>query len=359
MNAGSKLRLFVGTRRGLFVARTDLSRTAWQLEEPQLVGREVYHVMHDERRSRVWATTWHSVWGAHVHYSEDLGRTWSVLDTVPHHEDSRGVRAVWCVTAERARARLYAGIEPAGLFVSEDEGATWAASSLNAHPTSERWQPAGGSLALHSIVTDPEVPARLWCAVSSGGVYRSDDDGATWQPKNRGTRAEFLPQTRPETGQCVHKLIVHPARSNRLYQQNHCGTYRSDDGGDSWIEITEGLPSDFGYVLATDVRDPDCLYVVPEDSSDMRTTAAGRLRVYRTRDAGASWTALTRGLPQQNAYVSLLRESMTNDTLDPPGIYFGTSGGHVFASAHAGENWGLVAGYLPRVLSICAVVTAD
>jgi photosystem II stability/assembly factor-like uncharacterized protein len=358
MSGVTKVRLCVGTKRGLFVARTDMTRSAWQLEEPQLVGREVYHIAQDAGRGRIWATTRHAVWGAHLHYSEDWGRTWEIVSEAPHHEDGRGVHAIWCVTPT-AGGRLYAGIEPAGLFYSDDGGGTWHGSSLNARAAADGWQPAGGSLALHSIVTDAVEPGRMWCAVSAGGVYRSDDGGETWQAKNRGTRAEFLPQTRPESGQCVHKLIAHPARSNRLYQQSHCGTYRSDDGGDSWVEITEGLPSDFGYVLATDVRDANCLYVVPEESSHLRTTANGRLRVYRTRDGGGSWTALTRGLPQQNVYVSLLREAMTNDTLEPPGVYFGTSSGHVFASAFAGENWGLVASYLPRVLSLCAVVTTE
>jgi photosystem II stability/assembly factor-like uncharacterized protein len=228
------------------------------------------------------------VWGAHLHHSDDLGRTWEVLPATPHHDDERGVHAVWCLAgAAESTSRLYAGIEPAGLFVSEDDGQSWRGSSLNAHPTVDRWQPAGGSLALHSIVTHADVPGRIWCAVSAGGVYRSDDGGATWQPKNRGTRAAFLPQQRPEAGQCVHRLIVHPARPNRLYQQNHCGTYRSDDGGDSWVEITEGLPSDFGYVLATDARDPDCLFVIPEESSQMRTTVDGRL-THSTRWASIS-----------------------------------------------------------------------
>jgi photosystem II stability/assembly factor-like uncharacterized protein len=254
---------------------------------------------------------------------------------------------------------LLAGIEPAGLFWSEDAGKSWRASALNGRGATDGWQPAGGSLALHSIVTDPHQPGRIWCAVSAGGVYRSDDHGRTWHPKNAGTRADFLPQRFPESGQCVHKLIVHPAKANRLYQQNHCGTYRTDNGGESWTEITAGLPSDFGYVLATDPRDADSLFVIPEESSHMRTTAGGRLRVYRTLDAGSTWQACTRGLPQQDVYVSLLREAMSSDGLDPLGVYFGTSGGHLFASRDNGESWNLVAGYLPRVLSVSTAITSD
>jgi photosystem II stability/assembly factor-like uncharacterized protein len=350
--------VLIGTRRGLFIARSDAARREWTLSEPLLAGREVYHTSRDARTGLWWATTRHAVWGAHIHFSRDDGRTWQVLTQLPHYDDERGLTAVWCIAAGPSAqpARLFAGIEPAGLFESDDGGATWSASALNVHPTTSTWQPAGGALALHSVSIDPFHERRIWCAVSAGGVYRSADGGASWSPVNAGTRAEFLPETRPAAGQCVHRLLVHPARAGRLYQQNHCGTYRSDDGGDSWIEITAGLPSDFGYVLATDVRNPDVLLVVPEDSSDMRTTADGVLRVYRTRDAGASWEPLTNGLPAQRAWVSLLRDAMTNDTLEPAGIYFGTSGGHVFASRDCGDSWRQIADYLPRVLSVTAIV---
>jgi photosystem II stability/assembly factor-like uncharacterized protein len=357
----AKVRVLVGTKRGLFVARSDRGRSDWKISEPRLAGREVFHTLFDETNGVLWASTRHAVWGVHIHYSRDLGETWDVLPSTPHHDDGAGVSAVWCVVPGTLLDRpvLFAGIEPAGLFWSEDGGKTWRASSLNARGAADGWQPAGGSLALHSIVADPHQAGRIWCAVSAGGVYRSDDHGSTWHPKNGGTRADFLPQRFPESGQCVHKLIAHPAKANRLYQQNHCGTYRTDDGGESWTEITAGLPSDFGYVLATDPRDADILFVIPEESSHMRTTAGGRLRVYRTVDAGSTWQACTRGLPQQDVYVSLLREAMNSDGLDPLGVYFGTSGGHLFASRDGGESWNLVAGYLPRVLSVSTAITAD
>jgi hypothetical protein len=185
-------------------------------------------------------------------------------------------------------------------------------------------------------------------------VYRTDDGAASWTPCNRGTRADFLPDSWPAAGQCVHRLLLHPARPDRLYQQNHCGVYRSDDRGESWVEITGGLPSEFGYALATDPVAADVAYVIPEESSHMRTTVGGMLRVYRTRDAGASWEPLTDGLPQAHAYVSVLRDGMCNDALSPVGVYFGTSSGHLFASADAGATWQLVAGYLPRILSVTA-----
>ncbi|MFW6080066.1 MAG: hypothetical protein ACODAE_10620, partial [Gemmatimonadota bacterium] len=252
---------------------------------------------------------------------------------------------------------LLAGIQPAGLFVTRDGGGSWTAvRSLNEHPTRTAWQPAGGGLALGSVAVDPRDANRIYCAVSAGGVYRSDDGGESWTPRNRGTRADFLPDTRPEVGQCVHRLLPHPARPDRLYQQNHCGVYRSDDGADRWTEITDGLPSDFGYALAVDPHDPDTAFVVPETSSHMRATVDGRLRVYRTTDAGASWDPLTEGLPQRHAYVSILREAMDTDALEPCGVYLGTSGGHLFASRDRGDSWELIAGFLPRILSVAAAV---
>jgi hypothetical protein len=279
------------------------------------------------------------------------------METAPHYEDERGLKAIWFLAAGPVSepGTLYAGIEPAGLFVSRDAGMSWQpVPALNDHPTNTTWQAAGGGLALGSIRHDPREPRRIYCSLSAGGVYRSDDGGTSWTACNRGVRADFLPDRYPETGQCVHQLLLHPAQPDRLYQQNHCGVYRSDDRGETWIEITDGLPSDFGYALAVDPADADTAFVIPEESSHMRTTVGGRLRVYRTRNAGASWQPLTHGLPQQHAYVSILREGMCADGADPYGLYFGTSSGHLFASTDGGETWRLVAGYLPRVLSVTA-----
>ncbi len=355
--------LMIGTQRGLFVAVSDESRRAWRFSAPMLVGREVYHAWLDPRDGRTaWAATDHKVWGAHVHRSDDRGESWTVLEAAPHYADERGLEAIWALAPGPASEpdALYAGIEPAGLFVSRDRGASWhGVESLNEHPTNRTWQPAGGGLALHSMLTDPRDPSRIYCALSAGGVYRSDDGGASWKPINAGTRADFLPQQYPEAGQCVHKLRLHPARPDRLYQQSHCGVYRSDDRGETWTEITDGLPSDFGYALALDPSDPDVAYVIPEESSHMRATVDGKLRVYRTRDAGASWEPLTRGLPQEHAYVSVLREGMDSDGLDPCGVYFGTSSGHLFASRDGGDSWELIAGFLPKILSVTAAVVED
>lgn len=358
--ARMRVLLLVGTKRGLFSALSSPDRSRWELSDPMLVGHEVYHAVLDPRDGRTaWAASAHKVWGAHVHRSDDAGRNWTVLEEAPHQTDERGVAAVWQVAPGHTAEPdvLYAGIEPAGLFVSRDRGASWqSVASLNEHPTTATWQPAGGALALHSIAVDPRTPDRIWCAVSAGGTYRSEDHGATWSPLNRGVRADFLPRSLPDAGQCVHRLLFHPLRPDRLYQQNHCGTYRSDDRGEIWTEVTADLPSDFGYALALDPADPDAAFVIPEESSHMRTVAGGRLCVYGTRDAGASWHPLPRGLPQAHAYVTVLRDAFAADTLAPCGLYLGTSGGHLFASRDAGASWTLLAGYLPRILSVTAAV---
>lgn len=372
--------LLVGTARGLFVLRSDADRAGWTVSSPRLVGHEVYHAIVDPRDPHTaWAATDHKVWGAHIHRSDDQGESWTVLAEAPHYDDERGLIAIWSLTPGSAAGSaakpgadavaapaagplgtpglLYAGIEPAGLFLSRDAGASWeGVAPLNEHPTNTTWQPAGGGLALHSTIVDPRDPARLYCALSAGGVYRSDDRGESWTPLNQNVRADFLPQQYPEAGQCVHKLLLHPARPDRLYQQNHCGTYRSDDRGESWTEITAGLPSDFGYALALDPSDADVVYVIPQESSHMRASVDGRLRVYRSRDAGATWESLERGLPQAHAYVQILREGMTTDTLDPCGVYFGTTSGHLFASRDGGESWEMIAGFLPKILSVTAAV---
>lgn len=333
------------------------------MEGPYLAGYEIYHACLDRRDgATTYAAAHHAVWGVHVHRSADGGRSWDLLREAPHYApaaDTPGLIAIWHLAPGHPNEPevLYAGIQPAGLFVSRDRGASWEPMrGLNEHPTRATWQPAKGGLALHSIHVDPRDASLIYAAISAGGVYRSDDGGATWKPVNRGLRADYLPDTSPESGHCVHRIVQHPARPDRLYQQSHTGTYRTDDRGESWIEITEGLPSDFGYAVATDPNDPDTVYVIPEESSHIRTTVGGTITVYRSRNAGADWQPQTRGLPQENAYVTILREAIDTDGLDPCGVYFGTSSGHLFASRDGGESWTIVGGFLPRILSVHAAI---
>lgn len=353
--------LLVGTRKGLFIARSDPERAQWALEGPHLAGYEIQSAFLDPRQpERGFAAAHHPVWGIHVYRTEDGGRSWRALSEVPRHGEDDGpehLRMIWCL-APGPRQRpdtLLAGIEPAGLFRSDDGGGNWRPlTGFNEHASRDTWSPAKGGLAVHSIQVDPHDPDGVYCALSAGGVFRSNDAGRHWETCNRGVRAPYLPGAEPRSGHCIHRLLAHPARRGRLYQQSHHGTYRSDDGGEHWHEITAGLPSDFGYALATDPRDPDCLFTVPEASSQFRATVDGRLRVYRTGDAGGSWRPLTEGLPQENVFVTILRDGLDSDGLDPLGLYLGTSSGHLFASTDGGTHWRLLAGFLPGILCVNA-----
>jgi len=358
----SRVTLLVGTRKGLFRATSDAAQDRWRLDGPRIEGYEVYHAILDPRdASRGYAAANHIVWGSHIYRSEDGGGSWAPAPHRPIFPADSGyeVKAIWHVAPAHAQTpdALYAGVEPAGLFTSPDRGVTWEWNeALDNHPTRASWQPAKGGLALHSVLVDPRDRSRIFVSLSAGGCYRSDDGGATWLAANRGVRAEFLPDPYPEAGQCVHSVRMHAARPDRLYQQNHCGTYRSDDGGARWEEISRGLPSDFGYVIGLDPGDPDRCWVVPEASSHMRSVCDARLRVYETSDAGRTWTARTAGLPQEHAYVSILREALDTDGLDPCGVYFGTSTGHLYASRD-GREWTLIAAHLPKILSVTATST--
>ncbi len=359
--------LFVGTQKGLFLVRSDADREHWALEGPHIAGYEVLHAWLDSRDSTTaYAAAHHPVWGSHVYRSERHGREWVSLGQPPSHlktKHSDSINAVWYLAPGHPDRRdtLYAGIDPPGLFVSHDRGETWApVDALNDHPTRRTWEPSRGIFSVHSIYLDPRDRGRMYVAVSAGGVYRSRDGGKSWDPANQGVRAENLPERYPQSGHNVHRLVMHPAEPSRLYRQCYNGTYRSDDGAESWVEITSGLPSDFGYAIAVDPHDPDTVYQIPEESSHMRTMVQGKLRVYRSRDAGKHWEALIKGLPQAHAYVTVLREAMDTDGLHPCGVYFGTSGGHLFASPDGGERWSLIANFLPRILSVrAAVLPAD
>ena len=348
--------LLVGTAKGLFRIARDAAAGEWKIDEPHLAGYSVLHTL-EAPDGRLFAATSHKIWGAHIYTSEDRGESWTSLEAVPEYPAASGrgaTKAIWYLAL--SGDTLFAGIDPAGLFRSDDRGASWQpVTGLNEHPTRATWEPSKGCFAVHSIYIDALEPRNIVAAVSAGGVYRSEDGGETWLPANAGVRAENLPEPRPETGHNVHRVIMHPRLPSRLYRQCYNGTYRSDDGGRSWTEITEGLPSDFGYGIVTDPNDPDTVFQIPESSSHLRAPVDGKLRVYRSRDGGATWESASKGLPAEHVYVTVLREAMDIDSRKPCGVYFGTSGGQLFATADAGESWEELASYLPRVLSVKAV----
>lgn len=347
--------LLVGTRKGLFIAT--MTPSGWRLDGPHIMGYEILHtlVLPGAPR-RILAAARHPIWGAHVYRSEDDGRHWESLGAAPRHRDGlhpTALKAIWGLARDPA-GRLYAGIDPAGLFWSDDDAASWhSVDALNEHATRPVWEPARGGFSVHSIQTHPCDPDRLWVAVSAGGVFRTEDRGATWTPCNEGIPARNLPDPNPLAGHNTHRLVMHPARPDRLYRQCYHGTWRTDDGGRCWTDITAGLPGDFGYAVSLDPDDPNVVYQVPESDSHMRTVVGGKLRVYRSRDAGVSWTSISEGLPQTNAWVTVLREALDADATG--GVYVGTSGGHLFARRDDERGWELVAGFLPRILSVRAV----
>ncbi len=352
--------LLVGTDKGLFRLFPADSRRGWTQEGPLMAGYRILQVVvspNDDRE--LHAAVDHPVWGAHVYRSQDSGATWVSLDAAPSHPAGRfesSLNAIWNLAWSPDGSLMYAGIDPAGLFISPDRGSSWRdVSSLNEHPTRDCWEPSRGLFALHSICVNSQAPVNMIVAISAGGVYRSEDAGESWVPANKGVRAENLADRYPLAGHNVHRVLMHPRDGTRLYRQCYSGVYRSDNGGRDWVEITEGLPSDFGYAIACDPGDPDTVWQIPESSSHLRTTADGRLRVFRSRDAGTTWDSVSNGLPDGPAYVTVLREAMDSYGADPCGVYFGTSSGHVFASHDGGDQWQLAADFLPRVLSVRAV----
>jgi photosystem II stability/assembly factor-like uncharacterized protein len=353
----SAMLLLAGTRKGLFLF-TSPDRERWKMRGPFLQGKEINHAMSDPRTGRIFATANDAWFGSEIVFSDDLGATWTSAKRNPAFaaDSDQKLERIWHVEPGRASEPgvLYAGVAPAALFRSADGGETWEeVRTLSAHPTRDRWHPGAGGLCLHSIQLDPRDPQRMWVGISAVGVFRTDDGGTTWQTRNRGTRAEFMPEKYPEFGQCVHKLLLARGDSGSvLFQQNHCGVYRSADAGDTWQEITAGLPSDFGFPLATHPRNPDTAWVLPLQGGEFRCPPEGKLRVWRTRDGGASWTALGVGLPEDNAFCGVLREGMAADDGDPAGVYFGTNTGKLFASRDEGDSWSVIADNLPPISSV-------
>ncbi len=355
--------VLVGTMKGAFVVSSDESRKKWKVDGPHFPGEAVYSLAYDERggRCRVLAGTKSNHWGPTIRFSDDFGKTW----TGPERQAVRfpegsglSLEQVWQIKPGRAEEpdRLWCGVEPAALFESNDGGESWApVEGLLNHEHRKQWMPGGGGLCLHTIVADPKNQQRMAIAISTAGFYRTDDGGKSWRPRNQGVRAVFLPNKYPEFGQCVHKVVHHPSRPERLFLQNHWGLYRSDDWGESWHDVANGVPSDFGFAMQMHPHDPDTVYIVPLQSDEFRVVPEAKLRVYRTQDAGKSWEPLAQGLPQTNAYESVLRDGMAAATHDPAGIYFGTRSGKLFGSANGGESWKEIADALP---SICCVKAA-
>src|SRR2546427_2288761 len=355
-----KTLLLAGTKKGLFVfASTD--RQKWELQGPFQTGREINHAIYDSRSGRIYATSNDAWFGCELVWSADLGASWTTATQNPSFPENSGTKLerIWHIEPGRPSQPqvLYAGVAPAALFRTEDGGQTWnEISTLTQHPTRPKWHPGAGGLCLHSIVVDPSNSSRMFVGISAVGVFRTEDDGKTWELANKGTRAEFLPEKYPEYGQCVHKLLMADGKQSLLFQQNHCGMYRSADGGRSWQEITAGLPSDFGFPLAIHPREPETIFVIPLKGAEFRCPPENKLRVFRRRNSGKSWEALSKGLPQENAFMGIYREGMAMVSLNPAGIYFGTNTGKIFASDDEGDSWRLLADNLPPVYSISTAV---
>ncbi len=368
------VRLLIGTQKGAFTATSDGTRQGWALSGPLFGGWEVYHVAGSPvEPDRLYASQSSGWFGQILQRSDDggvswrpVGNTFSYTGEVGTHQWYDGTPHPW----EFARVwhlepsatdpdAVLAGVEDAALFRTTDGGGSWSeVAGLRSHPSGSGWQPGAGGMAVHTILVHPDDPRRIHVAISAAGVFRTDDGGATWRPCNRGLHSEGLPDTDAEVGHCVHRIARHPSRPDVLFMQKHWDVMRSDDGGESWIEVSGDLPSDFGFPIAVHAHEPDTVYVVPVTSDSEHYVPGGRLRVYRSRTGGNEWEPLTEGLPQQDCYVNVLREAMAVDTLDPCGLYFGTTGGQVYSSADGGDRWTSVVRDLPRVLSVEAQVLA-
>jgi photosystem II stability/assembly factor-like uncharacterized protein len=353
--------LLVGTMKGAFLL-SSRNRKDWSVGGPYFPGRAIYALIHDQRngRNRIWAAVNSSFWGSYLSSTENLGRNWTEPETYnikfPEGSDA-ALKQIWQLAEGHAddSDTLFCGVEPAALFRSDDAGNTWSlVKGLFDHPHRTQWQPGGGGLCLHTVLPDPGNKDRMHIAISTGGVYRTDDGGESWQPRNVGVRAQFLPPEHryPEFGQCVHKIVSHPANPARLFLQNHWGLYRSDNSGDTWTDIANGVPSDFGFALEADPNDANTAYIIPLESDEFRCTPEAKLRVFRTTNAGESWEPLTHGLPQEDAFETVLRDGMSTDGLNPTGLYFGTRNGKLFGSSDGGESWQTIEMGLPPIVCV-------
>ncbi len=385
----SKVRVLVGTRKGAFILSADGKREKWEVSGPHFAGWEIYHLKGSSADpNRLYASQTSGWFGQIIQRSDDGGKTWSTPggEKLPSPYDPPGGQSnkfVYDTSAETGKPltthqfydgtqrnwefkrvwhlepslsdpdRVYAGVEDAALFRSTDGGQNWhELAGLRGHGTGPQWQPGAGGMCLHTILLDPSDPKRIYIAISAAGAFRTDDGGKTWKPINRGLHSQYIPNPTAEIGHCVHRIALHRSRPKVLFMQKHWDVMRSDDAGDSWHEVSGNLPTDFGFVIDVHAHEPETIYVVPIKSDSEHFPPEGKLRVYRSRSGGNEWEALTKGLPQRDCYVNVLRDAMAVDSLDKCGVYFGTTGGQVYASADAGDSWNAIVRDLPGVLSV-------
>jgi photosystem II stability/assembly factor-like uncharacterized protein len=364
----SKVRVLVGTKKGAFVLSSDAKRKSWKVDGPHFAGWEIYHLKGSPADpNRLYASQSSGWFGQVLQRSDDGGKSWEAAGNDFTYEGTPGphvwydgsphpyeFKRVWHLEPSLSDPEtVYAGVEDAALFKSTDGAKTWSElPGLRTHETASTWAPGAGGLCLHTIVIDPTNTDKMFIAISSAGVFRTEDAGKTWQPANRGLRSNTIPDQDAEVGHCVHRIAMHPSRPNTLFMQKHWDVMRTDDGADSWQEISGNLPTDFGFVVDVHAHEPNTVYVIPITSDSHHFVPDGKLRVYRSRSGGNEWEALTNGLPQKDCYVNVLRDAMAIDSIDPCGVYFGTSGGQVYASADAGDSWAPIVRDLPQVLSV-------
>ncbi len=364
----SRVRVLVGTRKGAFILTADGKRQNWTVHGPLFGGWEVYHIKSSPADpDRIYASQSRGWFGQVVQRSDDGGKTWAPVGNRFEYHGLPGTHQwydgsqhpwefarVWHLEPSPTDPEtVYAGVEDAALFRSTDGGKTWHELwGLRRDGSGHLWAPGAGGLCVHTVLLDPQDPGRIFVAVSAAGVFCSDDGGDSWRPANRGLRSDYIPDPEAEVGHCVHRIALHPSRPQVLFMQKHWDVMRSDDAGESWYEVSGNLPTDFGFPIAVHAHEPDTVYVVPIQSDEEHFPPGGRLRVYRSRTGGGEWEPLTKGLPQRHCYVNVLRGALAVDALDPCGVYVGTTGGQVYASADAGNTWRPVVRHLPPVLSV-------
>jgi hypothetical protein len=363
-----KIRVLVGTRKGGFILTSDEKRKEWDIKGPLFAGLEIFHMKGSPvNPQRIYASQASDWFGQVVHRTDDGGETWNTVSNefnyigeVGTHQDFSGqqipwkFRRIWLMEPSPIDAEtVFAGAEDAALFKSTDGGLTWNELPSLRSVKGELWMPGAGGMGLHTILINPQNPDQIYIAISAAGVFRSGDGGQTWEAINHGLKSAYeLPSPEPEVGHCVHNIAMHPSNPNVLFMQKHWDVMRSDNGGDSWYEVSDNLPSDFGFPIAVHAHEPQTIYVVPIKSDLEHYPPDGKLRVYRSRTGGNQWEELSAGLPEKDCYVNVLRSAMAVDTLPSCGIYFGTTGGQVFVSPDSGDNWQSIALNLPAVLSV-------